>query len=274
MAAYAGLASWPVMPAAMPLILLPPSEGKAPLGVGPVWAPGSMAIDLDERRQHVLEVVASAMTRAEPTRAALLGVKGKALAAATAANLTARTSPTMPAIERYTGVLYDALDHRSLSATHRRRLDASVVIVSGLWGAVTPADPIPDYKLKMGAGLAPLGKLSTWWRDELSSRLAERAAGRRVWNLLPAEHAAAWRPPAGLPQLSVRFLERRPDGSLAAVSHWNKFLKGALVRFLLAHPGAGPEELAGWDHPSGYRLDRSLDEVRGGLRILSLVQTA
>lgn len=233
-----------------------------------------MAIDLDDRRQQVLAALASAMTRSEPTRAALLGVKGKALAAATAANLTARTSPTMPAIERYTGVLYDALDHRSLSAAHRRRLDASVVIFSGLWGVVAPADPIPDYKLKMGAGLTPFGKLSAWWRDELSERLAERAAGRRVWNLLPAEHASAWRPPAGLPQLSVRFLERRSDGSLAAVSHWNKFLKGALVRFLLAHPSAGPEELAGWAHPSGYRLDPSLDEVRGGLRILSLVQTA
>jgi len=261
------------MAAKLPLILLPPSEGKASGGDGTPWTPGSMAIDLDERRVDVLAALAPAMCRPEASRAALLGVKGKALAAATAVNLTAPTSPTMPAIERYTGVLYDALDHRSLSAAHRRRLEGSVVILSGLWGAVTPADPIPDYKLKMGAGLAPLGKLSSWWRDDLSACLAACAAGRRVWNLLPAEHAAAWRAPAGLPQLSVRFLERRPDGSLTAVSHWNKFLKGALVRFLLAHPGAGPEELAGWDHPSGYRLDPSLDEVRGGLRILSLVQT-
>ena len=127
----------------------------------------------------------------------------------------------MPAIERYTGVLYDALDHRSLSAAHRRRLDASVVIFSGLWGAVAPADPIPDYKLKMGAALAPMGKLSTWWRAPLSARLGELAAGRHVWNLLPNEHAAAWDPPDGLEQWTVRFLQRR-GGRVTTVSHDNK----------------------------------------------------
>jgi hypothetical protein len=34
----------------------------------------------------------------------------------------------------------------------------------GLWGVVAPRDPIPDYKLKMGASIGRLGKLSTWWR--------------------------------------------------------------------------------------------------------------
>ena len=31
----------------LPLILLPPSEGKASGGSGPPWAPGCMALDLD-----------------------------------------------------------------------------------------------------------------------------------------------------------------------------------------------------------------------------------
>ena len=69
-------------------------------------------------------------------------------------------------------VLYDAIDPRSMSAMHRRRLDASVVIVSGLWGLVTPRDPIPDYKLKMGVRLGRLGRLALidpvgLWRDDL-----------------------------------------------------------------------------------------------------------
>ena len=147
-----------------------------------------------------------------------------------------------------------------------------MLILSGLWGAVAPADPIPDYKLKMGVSLPGVGKLSTMWRPDLSVRLAERAEGRRVWNLLPNEHADAWRAPEGLAQCAVRFLGRRPDGSLTAVSHWNKFLKGALVRFLLAHPGAGPDDLAGWDHPSGFRYDANRTEERDGVKVLSLVQ--
>lgn len=131
------------MPPAMPVILLPPSEAKAVGGGGPAWVPGSMAIDLDADRERVLRALATAMRRSEAERGRLLGVKGEALAGATAANRNVREAPTMPAIERYTGVLYDAIDPRSMSAMHRRRLDASVVIVSGLWGLVTPRDPIP-----------------------------------------------------------------------------------------------------------------------------------
>jgi cytoplasmic iron level regulating protein YaaA (DUF328/UPF0246 family) len=254
-----------------PLILLPPSEGKALGGEGPPWAPGTMGFDLDARRERVLRTLATAMRGSATARRRLLGVKGAALATATEADRCAAISPTMPAIERYTGVLYDALDHRSLTVAGRRRLDASVVIVSGLWGLVTPADPIPDYKLKMGATLARLGKLSAWWRADLSARLAERAAGRAVWNLLPNEHAAAWRPPVTLRQWSVRFLEPGRDGSLVVVSHRNKLLKGALVRHLLAHPAATPSDLAGWRHPMGFRYDPTRDEERAGLTTLSFV---
>jgi cytoplasmic iron level regulating protein YaaA (DUF328/UPF0246 family) len=262
------------MPSVLPLILLPPSEGKASGGNEAPWAPGTMAIDLDAPRAKVMASLARAMRGNEAVRSKLLGVKGTALAAATLANRTVHTSLTMPAIERYTGVLYDALDHRSLSTPQRRRLDGSVLILSGLWGAVAPADPIPDYKLKMGVSLPGLGKLSTWWSGDLSARLVERAGARPVWNLLPNEHAAAWRPPEGLAQYTVRFLEHRPDGSLSAVSHWNKFLKGALLRFLLARPGASPADLAGWEHPSGFRYDPARTEEHDAVTVITLTQSA
>jgi len=258
----------------LPLILLPPSEGKASGGEGQPWSPGTMVLDLDDGRAVVLDALVRAMRGSEAARGKLLGVKSSALAAATEADRHARSAPTMPAIERYTGVLYDALDHRSLGATRRRRLDASVLIFSGLWGAVAPADPIPDYKLKMGASLLRLGKLSAWWRNDLSAAIAERAAGRTVWNLLPQEHAAAWEAPGGLAQYSARFLERRADGSLAAVSHRNKFLKGALVRFLLANPGAGPDDLSGWELPVGYRFDAARTEDDRGATVLTFVGAA
>jgi uncharacterized protein len=258
----------------LPLILLPPSEGKAADGSGPPWAPGTMDIDLDDRRSDVIAALARGMRGSAAARAKLLGVKGTALAAATEADRAVRGAPTLPAIERYTGVLYDALDAGSLTTAQRRRLDRSVIILSGLWGAVAPADPIPDYKLKMGTSLPRLGKLSTWWRGELSARLAERAGGRPVWNLLPNEHAAAWEAPEGVAQCTVRFLEPGPDGALIAVSHWNKSLKGALVRFLLANPAVGPEDLEGWEHPAGFRLQPARAETHGDLTVLSLVLRA
>ena len=259
------------MATSLPLILLPPSEGKAPGGGGLPWRRDSLSIDLDAERTRVIRALAAAMKGDDASRSKLLDVKGKALAAAVAANRAITKAPTRPAIERYTGVLYDAIEHRSLTAAQRRRLDASVVIFSGLWGAVMPADPIPDYKLKMGAALGPLGKLSTWWREPLSARLAKLAAGRHVWNLLPKEHALAWDPPDGLEQWTVRFLERR-NGAMTTVSHDNKSLKGALVRYLLANPGAEPADLAVWKHPAGYRLDEKRTERSGSLTLLSLVK--
>ena len=85
------------MSAALPLILLPPSEGKAAGGTGTAWSAGSMSFDLDERREVVIDALERAMRRSGPQRRRLLGVKGAALASATEADLAIRTAPTLPA---------------------------------------------------------------------------------------------------------------------------------------------------------------------------------
>ena len=150
--------------------------------------------------------------------------------------------------------------------------------MSGLWGLVAPSDPIPDYKLKMGAPLPPLGKLSSWWRPAIDAALGQELSGRSattpVWNLLPQEHDAAWSGVVDRPVYRVRFLEPGSHGQLVAVAHWNKFLKGALVRFLIEHPGAGPQELAQWEHPSGFVLDPTMTVESAGDIQLHLVKQA
>jgi cytoplasmic iron level regulating protein YaaA (DUF328/UPF0246 family) len=259
------------MASRLPLILLPPSEGKAPGGDGPPWAAGTMAVDLDDRRRQVIAALGTAMRRSAAERSKLLGVKGAALDAATGANRAVASAATMPAIDRYTGVLYDALDAPTLSAAARRRLGSSVLIASGLWGLVAPTDRIPDYKLKMSVALPRLGRLATWWRPAVTEVLAARAQGRLVWDLLPNEHSAAWDPGPDVRRVSATFLERRPDGRLVRVSHWNKHLKGALVRQLLEHPRTGPDDLVGWHHPSGYRLDPERTVIEGGRTVLTFV---
>lgn len=176
--------------------------------------------------------------------------------------------PTMRAIDRYTGVLYGQLDWPSLPPAARRLGSRTVLIASGLWGVSRPADPIPHYRLKMAASLAPLGRLSAWWRPRLTGALADHLAGRLVWDMLPNEHAAAWRP-AEVPvarRVTVRFADRNGR----TVSHWNKLLKGALVRHILTERPAGPEDLVGWDHPSGYRVDESASRLDDAPALLVL----
>jgi hypothetical protein len=218
-------------------VLLPPSEGKATGGEGPPWTAGMMADGrLDRHRRTVLR-------------------------AATAAGAVARRAPTAPAMERYTGVLYKELDWASLSAPARRRGEAQVRIVSGLWGLVAPSDPIPHYKLKMSARAGDLGRLATWWRPHLAPVVAARTDGAVVWDLLPNEHAAAMTWAAATParRVTVRFV----DAEGRTVNHWNKLLKGSLVRWLLTEQPAGPEALAGFEHPLGYRLDPAASALDG-----------
>lgn len=229
-----------------PLVLLPPSEGKAEGGEGEPWAPGRARDGaLDEARAQVLAVAA---------RAGAVDPHG----------------PTRPAIERYTGVLYKELAWATLPASARRRGASRVRIVSGLWGLVAPTDPIPHYRLKMSARLDDLGRLSSWWRPHLAPVVAARARGAVVWDLLPNEHAAAmdWAQASPVHRVTVRFV----DAQGRTVSHWNKLLKGSLVRWILTAQPSGPEDLEGFDHPLGYRLDRRASTLDGPQAALVLRQ--
>ncbi|MEX1216938.1 MAG: peroxide stress protein YaaA [Acidimicrobiales bacterium] len=270
-----------------PVILLPPSEGKAASGTGPNVNISELSFpQLAGERNAVLAAIAKAMKGKEESRSKLLGVKGAALAKSTAANLLVMTSPTMPAIDRYTGVLYDALDVASLSLRDRKRLQKQVVIFSGLWGLVRPEDMIPDYKLKMGATLPAIGKVSTSWRTPITSVLASTVDGAVVWNLLPKEHDSAWEPTAksanhsAIPSsvFSVKFLDEtspvKGERKFTTVNHWNKLLKGALVRFILETGADDPKALATFRHPEGYKYDRTLTLDTPSGTVLSMVRAA
>jgi cytoplasmic iron level regulating protein YaaA (DUF328/UPF0246 family) len=212
------------------LILLPPSEGKAEGGATKsAWKPssGTFGRQLGDQRTDI----AQRLALIKGGDSTLLGVKGDLLVRATAANRTLVGAPTLPAWQRYTGVVWDHLDIATLSAPQRTRALNNIVVVSGLLGLVRAADPVPDYRLKMGARLAPFGTLSKWWMAHVSSTLEEFAGSLIVVDLLPQEHRAAldkslcasptWR--------RVSLNER----SGAAGGHDAKAAKGRLARHLL-----------------------------------------
>ncbi|MGA1005467.1 MAG: YaaA family protein, partial [Ilumatobacteraceae bacterium] len=208
-------------------ILLPPSEGKAEGGRTPRWKAGSGTFGSALRRPRA-EVVA-ALLAAKGGDAKLLGVSGQHLARAQESNRELDGAPTVPACERYTGVVWGHLSPDTLSAKARTRAVESVVVVSGLRGLVGFADPVPDYRVKMGASLKPMGKLSTWWRDPLSTTLNDWADGRVVIDLLPNEHRAAWTPGDSMREhVVVSFVEK--SGKVAG--HDAKAAKGLLARHL------------------------------------------
>ena len=234
-------------------MLLPPSEGKAAGGSHRGWEPNSGSFSrLAEGRDAVVAALGTARGGSEK----LLGVKGVNLDRAQSANTSLIGAPALPAWQRYTGVVWDHLDPASLDAADRRR----IVVVSGLLGLVRGDDPVPDYRLKMGANLAPVGKLSTWWRGELSDVLNRYAAGRTakqprvLVDLLPQEHRAAWVPDDRVVGVSVEFVD--PSGKPGG--HFAKAAKGELARSILQH---GLVAIDRWNHE---RFELSVTPIASG----------
>jgi cytoplasmic iron level regulating protein YaaA (DUF328/UPF0246 family) len=217
---------------------------------GPVLAPA--------RAELVAALLAAA---ADGSLAAGIGGTPAHQQAATARALAVLTSPTMRAAERYTGVLYAFQRLAQLPPGARGRA-LGAVVVSGLAGLVTLADPLPDYTVPIGLALPGTGRLATWWRPHISGLLDERVAGAVVWDLLPAAHAAAWADGGShAARYRVRVLREEPDGRRITVSHDNKSTKGLLARRLAERVVRRPAELADWAAAQGLGLEIRSDGV-------------
>lgn len=225
------------------LILLPPSEGKTAPVRGPVLDLDSLThAGLTATRRTVLSALLEASAR--PEAADVLGVT-PGLADEVARNVHLTTAPTAPARRVYTGVLYAAAGLDRLTPTARSRAAESVRIVSGLWGLVSPDDPIPAYRLSMGTDLPGVGPLAAAWREPLAAELDARAlAGELIVDCRSAAYLAAWRPPRAAQGswVQVRVL-REVDGRRSVVSHHAKHTRGVLTRHLLTRRGKAPHDV-------------------------------
>jgi cytoplasmic iron level regulating protein YaaA (DUF328/UPF0246 family) len=136
------------------------------------------------------------------------------------------TSGTLPALRRYTGVVYEALSYATLSAAGRRRANGSLRVASALFGLLSPTDRIPAYRLSGGTSLPGVGSLPAAWRPLLEPELAAHRG--LVVDLRSGPYAALARVPHAA---QVRVLRER-DGTRTVVSHDNKHTKGLLARAL------------------------------------------
>lgn len=232
------------------LILLPPSETKAEGGEGRFAARALSYPALIRPRAAVLDaVIALARNPAAAAAALHLGPHGASLAAR---NRSVRRAPVRPAIERYTGVVYDGLDVPTLSATARSWVEDHVTIASALFGLVAAADPIPAYRLSASATLPGL-PLRSHWAQAVSRVL--RGTGEWVLDARSAAYSALGPAPAGSALLSVE--SEHSDGRRTALNHWNKLHKGRLVRRLAESAAQihSRDDLLAWSATAGVRME-------------------
>ncbi|MBQ0901410.1 peroxide stress protein YaaA [Micromonospora sp. U21] len=231
------------------LILLPPSEGKADAGTGRRWSPDRLALpELNPAREQVLDALVALSAGPDEAAARVALGLSEGQRGELRRNARLRVAATAPAAQVYTGVLYEALDLASLPAAAQRTARRSILISSGLWGAVRLADRIPPYRCPIGARLPGVGALSAYWRPVLAPVLSAAAGSGPVLDLRSGAYAATWTPRGELAERTVtlRVLhEREVDGVpvRSVVSHFNKATKGRLVRDLLV-AGARPRTAA------------------------------
>jgi hypothetical protein len=233
-------------------ILLPPSETKRDGGDGAPLDVRSLSFPtLNTKRRAVVKAVRELARDRDASMAALkIGPK---LAAEVDRNRAVTRSATMPAIDRYTGVLFDALDPGTLSARAREFAANHLLVHSALLGPVGALDGIPAYRLSHDSRLPGL-PLRAHWSAAIGAVLARdhgllldlRSEGYVRLGPAPVRNGAVY----------LRVVTEGTDGVARALNHFNKHAKGLFARALLeqAEDFATIDDLVCWADGAGIRL--------------------
>lgn len=241
------------------IVLLPPSETKRAGGDGPALRLDRLhAQELGALREELVDDLVSLAADPQACRAAL-GLSATQDAEIDR-NAVLRTSPTFPAIHRYTGVLYDALDVDSLTGAAAARARNRLAIGSALFGLLRADDRIPAYRLSAGSKLPGRPALPARWRPVLEPVLADLAGRELVVDLRSGAYAGLGRLPAAV---HVDVVGEHADGRRTVVSHFNKAHKGRLARALAgaAREPGDAAAVATVARRAGMRVEREGDSL-------------
>ncbi|WP_234353662.1 YaaA family protein [Gordonia iterans] len=269
------------------LVILPPSETKSDGGRGAALQWETLCLpELNPVRRRVADALVELSSDLDASQRAL-GL-GKAQLAEVDRNADLFESPTRPAIERYTGVLYDALDYGGMTRASKTKAADRVLIGSALFGVVRATDHIPAYRLSGGSRLPGFGTLASTWKPVLSPALDalddfvldlrsgaylslgpvtgagsaasgpnRHGAGSAASgpNRHGAGSAASGPRPHGAVTATV--VTQGPDGSRKVVSHFNKHYKGLIARDLVTTRAKvrDIEKLAAVLSDAGHRVE-------------------
>lgn len=261
------MASLPVM-----LILLPPSEGKSAAESGPKVSIARLAFPaLNPTRCVVLDALVDLCSGDVDEAATVLGL-GVTQRGEVGANAALTREPCAPAIDVYTGVLYEHLDAATLNARARQRLAEHVAIASALWGLVRPDDLIPAYRLSGGTTLPALGTLASVWRPALEELLGEMPG--LLVDMRSGAYTGLGPVPLERPGQSVTLrVLNELNGKRTVVSHNNKATKGEVVRSLMTsrRTPSTIDGLADALANEGYRVELTLPSPKAPLPSLDLI---
>jgi cytoplasmic iron level regulating protein YaaA (DUF328/UPF0246 family) len=233
-------------------LLLPPSETKSDGGINGTRLDLTALTfpELTPERTRALSAL-RVLSRNLGASASALGL-GLNRRTEIERNRAVTTSPVCPAVDRYTGVLYEALAAESPSDSERQFAGRHVLIHSALFGLVSASDLIPAYRLSYNSRLPGLS-LTKLWRTPIAGLLARE---RGLVLDLRSESYAKLGP---LPETGwyVHVVSEGADGRRTALSHFNKKAKGMFARAVIdsGEVHESVESLVAWAGTRGIRLE-------------------
>ena len=215
------------------IFLLPPSETKEPGGQKsakvlsfPELTPTRKLLE-----RALVELCSSPSLAAKALK---LGPKQQG---EIAVNLELTKPKCLPAIDRYTGTLYDALKMGGLTAEMKNRAKRSLYIQSSLFGLISAMDEIPNYRLSAGSKI-PGKNLKGLWQlahEGIWSKFSKQV----VIDLRSNSYAELAPIPETVSSYSVEVALEDSKGNRKSLNHFNKQAKGQFLRaVLLSKPEA------------------------------------
>lgn len=237
------------------LLILPPSETKRDGGAeGSSLDLSSLSFPaLTPQRAAALTALAT-LSRNQRIATGALSL-GPTQRHELARNRAVTTSPVMPAIDRYTGVLYDGLDAATMSTSQRAFAAAHLVIHSALFGLIAADDGIPAYRLSHNSRLPGL-PLRRHWRAPIAAELD--SVDGLVVDARSEAYASLGPAPRRDDSVYLRVVSASESGRRIALSHFNKKAKGQFARALVesGNDHASVDSLLTWAGSAGFTLER------------------
>lgn len=241
------------------IILLPPSESKKekgdetkPYRIVKNNKKYNSFIELETDREYVYNKLREAISSLlEKDLEKIFDVKGKNLQTSIEIISDLLNEETMPAIERYTGVMFNAINYQSLNEKEKENFNKNVIFIDGLFGLVKPQDLIPNYKLKINAKYLDVN-LTNFWKTRLRPIFNHILKDKIVIDILPEAHRKITNYSSAKEHYSISFCEIK-NNKLTNVGHNSKKLKGELIKYLINKKEITKKDLTEFKHSEGYK---------------------
>lgn len=169
-----------------------------------------------------------------------------------------------PAVYAFNGDVYQGLDAYSISQPKMEQLQATLRILSGLYGILKPLDLIQPYRLEMGTALKVGRKknLYEFWKKELTAYLNSELQDDELFvNLASNEYFGAVDAKAlKVPVITPVFKDWKND-KLKVISFFAKKARGSMVRYILDTDAKTLADIKGFNYDDYlYSKEHTLKE--------------